>query len=237
MRAITILLLCLALSTAPAQDATPVKQPADSQPFKPVLYSNPDTHATLTLTGPGTLVYVFDGHKRAGKYTLEETYNTNSGKRIRVAHVDLDPDAQSGNAGAAHIDYLMSEEGFLTNINDLKQNDVYATEAAMKKIKIKQMETICMANAKQIALGCKLYASDHGGSYPVKLEELVPRYLPDASDFISPLSPKEAIGYDYYSGLDSDPPDKILLRSKDLTPDGKRVIVRSDCSGTFEADK
>jgi hypothetical protein len=228
MRYPAILLLCLTLSSAPAQEATPVKQPADSQPFKPVLYSNPETHATLTLTGPDTLAYVIDGHKRTGKYTLEE----------KKMHVVLDPDAQSGKPGAVHIDYIIPMEGMLVNPDDPEQKDVYANEAALKKIKIKQLETICLSNEKQIALACKLYASDHGGSYPVKLEELIPTYLQDASIFISPLSAKkEAIGYDYYSGLDSDPPDKILLRSKDTTPDGKRVIVHSDCSGVIEADK
>ncbi len=36
-----------------------------------------------------------------------------------------------------------------------------------------------VTEAKQIAIACKLYASDHEGRYPAKLEDLVPEYLPD----------------------------------------------------------
>lgn len=76
-----------------------------------------------------------------------------------------------------------------------------------------------MAEAKQVAIACKLYASDHEGRYPAKLEELVPEYLPD----------KKLIGgYDCLGATDTEPPTTILLRGKSLTKDGRRIVVRSD---------
>ena len=78
-----------------------------------------------------------------------------------------------------------------------------------------------MAEAKQIAIACKLYASDHEGRYPAKLEELVPEYLPD----------KKLIGgYDCLGGIDTEASNTVLLRSKSLTKDGRRVVVHSDAS-------
>ncbi len=76
-----------------------------------------------------------------------------------------------------------------------------------------------MAEAKQVAIACKLYASDHEGRYPARLEELVPEYLPD----------KKLIGgYDCLGGTDTEAANTLLLRSKSLTKDGRRIVVRSD---------
>ena len=40
---------------------------------------------------------------------------------------------------------------------------------ALSKAKIKAQATQCVSNLKQIGIGFKLYADDHGGSYPVHL--------------------------------------------------------------------
>ncbi len=78
-----------------------------------------------------------------------------------------------------------------------------------------------MAEAKQIAIACKLYASDHEGRYPARLEELVPEYLPD----------KKLIGgYDCLGGTDTEEPNTVLLRSRSLTKEGRRIVVHSDAS-------
>lgn len=97
----------------------------------------------------------------------------------------------------------------------------------------------CLSNARQIALACKLYASDHDGQYPAKITDVMPDYVRDAALFVSPLSSKkEPVGYDYFGGKESDDPKKILLQSKDTTPDGKRIIVHMDLTGEIvKADK
>ena len=78
-----------------------------------------------------------------------------------------------------------------------------------------------MAEAKQVAIACKLYASDHEGRYPTKLDELVPEYLSD----------KKLIGgYDCLGGTDTEAANTVLLRSKSLTKDGRRIVVHSDTS-------
>ncbi|HWB60415.1 MAG TPA: hypothetical protein VG733_13045 [Chthoniobacteraceae bacterium] len=104
----------------------------------------------------------------------------------------------------------------------------------------KKLATECLSQAKQIALGCRLYAADNHGKFPDKIEQLIPDYITDATLFVSPLSPKkEAMGFEYFGkgGTDSDAPDKILVRSKDLTADGRRIVVYYDCSGKIVADK
>jgi type II secretory pathway pseudopilin PulG len=97
--------------------------------------------------------------------------------------------------------------------------------------------TKCLSNAQQIALSCRLYASDHDGNYPQTLEQLVPDYLPDNHIFTCPIT-KDAttVGYEYFGGTDTDPPNKVLLTSKATTRDHKRVVVYVDSSGILKRD-
>ena len=98
----------------------------------------------------------------------------------------------------------------------------------------------CLSNAKQICLACRLCCNDYDGKFPNKLEDLLPNYLTNADIFVSPLSKsKEPIGYEYFgAGLtDSADPSTVVLRSKDTTPDGRRIIVHLDDSGSIQADK
>jgi hypothetical protein len=95
----------------------------------------------------------------------------------------------------------------------------------------------CLSQAKQIATACKLYAMDHKGDYPQNLDQLVPDYLPDRQVFLCPMNKKDvSIGYDYFGGKDTDPPDKILLKSKMTTTRHQRIVVTSDGSGTLKRD-
>jgi len=101
-------------------------------------------------------------------------------------------------------------------------------------VQLKGLEVKSLSNAKQIALGCRLYASDNGGKFPPKLEDLVPTYVQDTKIFIDPLDPQHSPqGYDYFGGTDSDPPEKVLLQSK-VANHGKRVVVYTDGSGVIK---
>jgi hypothetical protein len=99
------------------------------------------------------------------------------------------------------------------------------------EVKLRASETQSLANAKTIATACKLYARDHNGAFPAKLDELVPDYLPDRVDFVSTLSPGESVAYYYYGGKDTDPANNVLLMSKFKDKRGKRIIIHVDTSG------
>ena len=214
MRYAITLLLCLAVFSARAQDS-----------FKQVIYTDPDSNSTITLTGPDTLaLQTSDGVKRTGKYVVAD----------KKMHVDW---AAGGGKDAEHVDFDMPAEGLLLNPAN---EQGFGTEEVIKAVKAKQLAVKCLSNARQIALGCKLYASDNNGKFPDKLADLIPTYIQDEKLFVSPLSEKkEAMGYDYSGkgGTDSDAPKKVLLTSKDLTPDGKRIVVYFDGSGELKADK
>ena len=88
-----------------------------------------------------------------------------------------------------------------------------------------------LAMAKQIGLGCKLYAGDNGGHFPGTLDELVPTYLSNKQLFVCPLDDtRSPVGYEYFGGTDGDDPHQVLLQSKATTRDGKRVVVYVDDS-------
>ncbi len=94
-----------------------------------------------------------------------------------------------------------------------------------------------LAQAKQIALGCKLYAGDHDGKFPDNLDQLIPTYLTDRRLFICPLSRDQSPdGYDYFGGQDSDPPKNVLLSSKSMTKRQERIVIHVDCSGELRRD-
>ncbi len=93
--------------------------------------------------------------------------------------------------------------------------------------------TKSLANAKQICLACKLYASDNDGKFPPTLDALVPTYMSDKKQFASPFAPDEPMGYTYHPGLlDSASPETILLEDK-FAPDAaqQKVVVHVDGSG------
>ena len=96
-------------------------------------------------------------------------------------------------------------------------------------------ETRALSNAKQIGTACMIYAMDKNGAFPATLDELVPDYLSDRSVFISALSgPSTPVGYEYYGGRNTDPPDKIILVSKARGKDGQRVVIHVNGTGAME---
>ncbi len=96
----------------------------------------------------------------------------------------------------------------------------------------KAQQTISLSNGRQVGIGCRAYAKDHGGEFPKALDELVPKYLPDAKLLTCPISgPSVPIGYEYYGGKDSDPGSNILLVSKAAVRGRERVVIHVDGSG------
>ncbi len=94
-----------------------------------------------------------------------------------------------------------------------------------------------MANGKQIATACRLYALDHKGAFPSRLEELLPEYLQDPAVLTCPLSgPSIAVGFEYYGGKDTDPGENILLVSKGASRGKQRVVVHVDSSAQVVRD-
>jgi hypothetical protein len=93
----------------------------------------------------------------------------------------------------------------------------------------------CLKEARGIALGCKLYAKDHRGNYPPSLDALVPEYLSDKRLFACQIRKDQPpIGYNYFGGRDTDPSTNVLLSSKAVTRDHKRIIVTSDGAAIFK---
>jgi hypothetical protein len=99
------------------------------------------------------------------------------------------------------------------------------------QVQVRAKETQSLSNAKQIALACQLYALENKGNFPQTLEELVPVYLPDRKTLVCPLSgPTVPIGYEYFGGKQTDPPETVLLASKALSKGKRRVIAHTDAS-------
>lgn len=78
---------------------------------------------------------------------------------------------------------------------------------------VRGAQTKSLSNAHQLASGCKLYALDHGGRFPVHLNELEPDYISDVKSLrgvIHGSDDKPAYVYDWlYLGggfTDANPP-------------------------------
>ena len=91
------------------------------------------------------------------------------------------------------------------------------------------------AQAKQIVLACKLYASDNDGKFPPTLDALTPTYC-DPKVFISPFAPDEAMGYTYTPGLtEKSPVGTVVVEDKFSGKEHQRVVAHVD--GSAEVKK
>ncbi|MDP9003754.1 MAG: hypothetical protein M3N12_03075, partial [Verrucomicrobiota bacterium] len=103
---------------------------------------------------------------------------------------------------------------------------------AFAKARDQSKATKSLAQAKQIGLGCKMYAEDNDGTFPPTLDALVPKYVSDSKTLTSPFAPDVPIGYDYTAGLtEESPADKVLVEDKFSSREHQRVVVRVDMSG------
>lgn len=91
--------------------------------------------------------------------------------------------------------------------------------------------TKALSNAKQVGTACKIYALDHDGKFPAKLEDLIPDCLPDPSALACTYpDPKNPVAYEYFGGTEKDDPKKVLIASPAVEGKG-RVFVYVDGSG------
>lgn len=100
-----------------------------------------------------------------------------------------------------------------------------------------------LSDAREIQLACYNYASDHGGHFPQKLEQLGPEYISDKRLLHCPMGlrlwpfseDEPSIGFDYFGGKTTDPSDQVLLRSKARSRRHERIIYTLD-GGTLKRD-
>lgn len=104
------------------------------------------------------------------------------------------------------------------------------TTVASADPEVREDRTKCLSQIKQIHVACQIFATDHNGHYPKMLTELVPDYMPDSKIFVCPLSAlKEAMGYDYFGGVTTDAPTKVIVQAKHSSANGAfRAVAYND---------
>lgn len=100
---------------------------------------------------------------------------------------------------------------------------------------------VSLSNAKQLATGCRLYAMDHGGRFPVHLDELVPDYITEIKSLrgiVGDSADTPLYTYDWLyfgAGFTDNNPPKVLIASPHITgavrKPPKRVVILGDISG------
>ncbi len=210
---IGVIILFTSCSKEAAQDhllEKAAREQSISIPISQELYENPQNGQTINVISSDELEYQTERANLICKYSIQES-------RLRViANI-------SGTTQALYFE--ISDSGLHGDTGDFYPQATLDLHKADK----------CLSQAKQIALACKLFAGDHDGNFPNTLNELAPSYIDPyllEALLVCPLSPeREAVGYDYFGGRDTDPPEKPLFRAKHTTPGGRRVMVYTDCSG------
>jgi hypothetical protein len=91
--------------------------------------------------------------------------------------------------------------------------------------------------SREVSRALRTYSTDHGGSFPETLDELVPDYLPDNSKLRCPFNPEEEVGYLYYGGKASDPADEPLLMTKGTDEHGRHVVIKKGGKVTLKKER
>lgn len=107
--------------------------------------------------------------------------------------------------------------------------------------------TINADHARQLGIACMAYAADHGGRFPVHLEELVPAYVPNPTNLrgiARDANDREVYTFDWLyfgRGFTEDKPPAMLLASPAVTAIAgkpqKRVVVKGDGACTLSDEK
>jgi hypothetical protein len=107
-------------------------------------------------------------------------------------------------------------------------------------VAVRGAQTKSLSNAKQLATGCKLYAADHAGRFPVHLSELEPDYIASVNSLRYTTvdkgdGPKPELDWLYFgAGFEERNQPRILIASPQASTAAKtqkRVIVEGDMSG------
>ena len=103
------------------------------------------------------------------------------------------------------------------------------------EVRERGMQTKALSQLKQVGTACQIYALDNNGKFPAKLDELVPKYLPDASLLGCPYpDPKNPVPYDYFGGSTADAPKTILAASPAVEGKG-RIFLYVDGSAEVKS--
>jgi len=117
---------------------------------------------------------------------------------------------------------------------------------------VRGVQTKNLSTAKQLATGCKVYASDHEGRFPIHLSELEPDYIPDVAAMQCAIvrdgkDTGEKVDWLYFgAGFSEGQSPSILIASPQMMRPkkprdknhGKRVYIEGDLTGQVgtEAD-
>ena len=92
-----------------------------------------------------------------------------------------------------------------------------------------------MQQALHVAAACKLYAEDHGGTYPKDLSELVPQYLNNASSLtFRSRDGQRTLKCAYLGAGKRMASDAVLLRIEAEESGGPEVIVQGGLNGVIQ---
>lgn len=93
---------------------------------------------------------------------------------------------------------------------------------AFGAVKEQALQAKALSNAKQLAVGCRIYAGEHDGKFPAKLEDLVPEIIPDAKILLCPYpDQKNPVPFEYFGGSEKDNPNKVLIASPAVAGKGR----------------
>jgi hypothetical protein len=109
---------------------------------------------------------------------------------------------------------------------------------AFAKVAEKSMVAKSMNDTRQLVTACKIYASDHNGSYPPNLEQLFKDGILNdrkllqvrTTSIASERRDESEDGYEYFGAkmTDSSPGQHILIMSRWEDSQGKRIVGRND---------
>jgi len=109
---------------------------------------------------------------------------------------------------------------------------------ALAQAQFKAREAVCIMNVKQIGLSCALYADEHSGTLPRKLDDLKP-YTPSTKPFICPQA-RDNTGYSYaFVGVTNKwqaDPNLIILREIEANHRGRRAVLFDDGHAEMKSD-
>ena len=93
-----------------------------------------------------------------------------------------------------------------------------------------------LAQARTVALGCRLYAFDHDKRFPESLAQLSPDYINYADDcnFLTPDGTRELKVEYFGGGFLTETRGPVLLRISPEKPGGREIIIYSNCSGIIQ---
>ena len=192
-----------------------VKEAPKALSFKHESYEDLVNNEKITIVGLDELEYQTHGDNLVCKYTVQD-------KRLRVILNVL---------GTTRVIYYdITDNGLF----DKQKGQIFLSEAGL--------DAKCISNAKQLALACKVYARDFNGKYPTKLQELVPDYIGDVNIFELPHgnAPRfngnviefcrdiRASDFQLLGGNDTDPPAKVIVRSKSAVSHGRGIVIFAD---------